>query len=72
MRNFYDLRHRGKLVLRSDKLSSLLVRLCEETCPSTLRPITPRMLQKAYEALREGAWSVTNTVSGHPIGLSGS
>ena len=49
MRTFYDLRHDGTLVLRSDKLSYLLVRLCEETCPSTLRPITLAMLVKAYE-----------------------
>jgi hypothetical protein len=68
MRNFFDLRHNGKLVLRSDKLSYLLVKLCEETCPSTLRPITPAMLTKAYEALMNG-WTVTNMMSGHPIDL---
>ena len=72
VRNFYDLRHRGKLVLRSDKLSYLLVRLCEEVCPSTLRPITPLMLTKAYEALRGGDWTVTNTVTGSSIVAPGS
>ena len=72
MRNFYDLRHRGKLVLRSDKLSYLLVRLCEEVCPSTLRPITPLMLTKAYEALRGGEWTVKNTVTGSSLLVPGS
>ena len=67
MRNFYDLRHRGKLVLRSDKLSFLLVRLCEEVCPSTLRPINPTMLTRAYDSLRGGEWTVTNTVSGKKL-----
>lgn len=67
MRNYYDLRHRGKLILRSDKQSLLLVRLCEEVCPSTLRPITPMMLMRAYEALRSGEWTVTNTVTGRPL-----
>ena len=71
MKHFYDLRHKGKLVLRSDKLSFLLVRLCEEVCPSTLRPINSTMLRKAYEALRGGDWTVTNTVSGHPLRLPG-
>ena len=72
VRNFYDLRYKGRLVLRSDKLSYLLVRLCEELCPSTLRPINPTMLQKAYEALRDGDWTVVNTVSGHLLQLPGS
>ena len=67
MRNFYDLRHKNKLVLRSDKLSFLLVRLCEEVCPSTLRPISPAMLTKAYEALRGGEWTVRNTVTGSSL-----
>lgn len=67
MRNFFDLRHRGKLVLRSDKQSLLLLRLCEEVCPSTLRPITPAMLMKAYDKLRTGDWTVTNTVTGRPL-----
>jgi hypothetical protein len=67
VRHFYDLRHKGKLVLRSDKLSFLLVRLCEEVCPSTLRPINPTMLMKAYEALRGGEWTVRNTVTGSSI-----
>lgn len=69
MRNFYDLRHNGRLILRSDKLSYLLVRLCEEICPSTLRPITPIMLTKAYEVLLND-WSVTNAVTGHVLGLT--
>jgi hypothetical protein len=69
MRNFYDLRHNGVLILRSDKLSYLLVKLCEEVCPSTMRPINPAMLMKAYEALMNG-WSVTNTVSGHTLDLT--
>lgn len=67
MKNYYDLRHHGKLVLRSDKQSLLLLRLCEEVCPSTLRPITPAMLMKAYEALRSGEWTVRNTVTGRPL-----
>ena len=69
MRNFYDLRHNEKLIFRSDKLSYLLVRLCEEVCPSTLRPINPAMLTKAYEALTHG-WTVTNTVTGHTLSLT--
>ena len=69
MKNYFDLRHNGKLVLRSDKLSYLRVRLCEVVCPSTLRPINPTMLTKAYEALAHGGWTVTNTMSGHPIDL---
>jgi hypothetical protein len=69
MKNYFDLRHNGKLILRSDKLSYLLVRLCEEICPSTPRPISPAMLVKAYEALMNG-WTVTNTVTGHVIGLT--
>ena len=72
MRNYYDLRHGKKLVLRSDKLSYLLVALCERVCPSTLRPITPLMLTKAYETLRQGEWTVTNTVSGSPLLVPGS
>jgi hypothetical protein len=67
VRNFYDLRHKGRLILRSDKQSLLLVRLCEEVCPSTLRPITPTMLMRAYEALGSGDWIVSNTVTGRPL-----
>ena len=59
----------GNWSLRSDKLSYLLVRLCEEVCPSTLRPIKPAMFVKAYDALTHG-WTVTNTVTGHLIGLT--
>lgn len=69
MRNFYDLRRNDKLVLRSDKLSYLLVRLCEEVCPSTLRPINPAMLTAAYEALKNG-WTMTNTVTDHALSLT--
>jgi hypothetical protein len=69
MKNYFDLRHDDKLVLRSDKLSYLLVRLCEEVCPSTLRPINPAMLIKAYEALTHG-WSVTNTITGRTLDLT--
>jgi hypothetical protein len=67
VKDFYDLRHKGRLVLRSDRPSFLLVRLCEEVCPSTLRPISPAMLMKAYGALRGGQWTVKNTVSGSSL-----
>ena len=54
------------------ELHAMKYRLCEEVCPSTLRPITPLMLTKAYEALRGGDWTVTNTVTGSSLLAPGS
>lgn len=69
MTNYFDLRGPNhKLLLRSTDQSQLLLRLVGIAAPSTLRPITPAMLIKAYNLLRQG-YSITNTVTGRLIDM---